>query len=401
MKLFSPLAIALVLGLMLAGGAQAKIKAGAWPQAFSDVKPDPRILFGALPNGMRYAILKNNTPPGSVSIRFYIAAGSLMESDSQQGLAHLLEHMSFDGSTHVPNGEMVKILERHGLAFGADTNAQTSYDSTVFKLDLPKADASSLSDSLMLLREIAGNLTLDQGAIDKEKGVVLSEERTRDTPEYRAFVDRLGFILAGERAPEREPIGKVAVVAHAQRSQLEDLYRAYYRPDRATLIVVGDVDPQAVLGEIRARFSDWTGVGPAGKDPDLGRIEKRGPSFDFAVQPGAAMTIQVAWEEPPDLSSDSLAKRRRVLIDTLGLEVLDRRLSDLARSADPPFISAAALRRNVLKSAKVTSLLVLSDPDRWKQSLAAALAEERAAARFGVTAAELSSEITENRAELR
>ena len=118
-------------------------------------------------------------------MRLRFDAGSLMETDDQQGLAHFLEHMAFNGSTNVPNGEMVKILERHGLAFGADTNASTWLDDTTYKLDLPKADDHTVDTCLMLLREIAGDLTLSQDAMDQERGVILSEERLRDTPGYR------------------------------------------------------------------------------------------------------------------------------------------------------------------------------------------------------------------------
>src|SRR3984957_4917960 len=156
--------------------------ADVWPQAYADLPPDPAMRFGTLPNGLRYVVMKNATPGGQASLRLRFAAGSMDESDAEQGLAHLLEHMAFDGSTHVANGEMIKILQRHGLAFGADTNASTSWEETVYKLDLPKADDDTLDTSLMLLREVASELTLSQPAIDKERGVVLFGERLGGTP---------------------------------------------------------------------------------------------------------------------------------------------------------------------------------------------------------------------------
>src|SRR6201996_7775007 len=155
-----------------------------WPQAASDLKPDPLIRFGRLPNGMRYALMHNATPSGQASFRLRFDAGSLMERDDQEGLAHFLEHMAFNGSTHVPTGEMVKILERLGLAFGADTNASTDWTETIYKFDLPKADSESLDTGLMLMREIASELKIPQTAIMTERGVVLSEERVRDDPSY-------------------------------------------------------------------------------------------------------------------------------------------------------------------------------------------------------------------------
>jgi zinc protease len=158
----------------VANATPAATPSNAWAQTYASLPPDPAMRFGTLPNGMRYVVMRNSTPGGQASLRLRIAAGSLYETDAEQGLAHLLEHMAFDGSTHVPNGEMIKILQRHGLAFGADTNAETSWETTVYKLDLPKADAGTVDTSLMLLREVASELTLSQDAIDKERGVVLS-----------------------------------------------------------------------------------------------------------------------------------------------------------------------------------------------------------------------------------
>src|SRR6185312_2121467 len=241
-------------------GAPRARAASEWPQVRSDLKADPSIRFGALPNGMRYAIMRNTTPPGQVSMRLNFDIGSLMERDDQQGLAHFLEHMAFNGSINVPTrGEMVKDLERLGLAFGADTNAQTGFDSTVYKFDLPKSDDQTVDTSLMLLREIAGNLTLDQGAMDKERGVILSEERLRDTPSYEVTKARFGFTMAGQRPPERFPIGLAPVIQSAKVGLIADIYHKYYRPERATLVVVGDIDPAAMEAKIKARFGDWRG----------------------------------------------------------------------------------------------------------------------------------------------
>src|SRR5882672_7218605 len=135
--------------------------APAWPQAKSDIPVDPAIRFGALPNGMRYAIMKNTTPKGEVSMRLRIGAGSLEESDAQQGLAHFLEHMAFRGSAHVADGDVFKMLERLGLRAGADTNASTSQTQTLYQFDLPKADDETVDTGIMLAREIVSELKLD------------------------------------------------------------------------------------------------------------------------------------------------------------------------------------------------------------------------------------------------
>jgi zinc protease len=383
-------------------GAAPASKPGEWPQAHSDLKADPGIRFGALPNGMRYAIMRNSTPPGQVSMRLRFDVGSLMERDDQQGLAHFLEHMAFNGSTNVPTrGEMVKDLERLGLAFGADTNAQTGFDATVYKFDLPKSDNQTVDTSLMLLREIAGNLLLDQAAMDQERGVILSEERLRDTPAYRVNKERSSFMMEGQRPPERFPIGLVPVIQNAKADLIADIYHRYYRPERATLVVVGDIDPDAMEAKIQARFADWKGQGPAGDDPDLGKVAPRGPDFHLAVEPGSATTVELAWVTPPDLSPDSVAKHRREIIEQMGLAVLNRRLATLSRDQTPPFISAGAFRGNQYRAERVTGLVLLAQDNHWQEGLAAAETEVRRAVQYGVRPDELAREIAESDAALK
>ncbi|MGH6972572.1 MAG: M16 family metallopeptidase, partial [Caulobacteraceae bacterium] len=353
------------------------------------------------PNGMRYAIMRNDTPPGQVSMRLRFAVGSLMETKEEQGLAHFLEHMAFNGSTNVPTrGEMAEDLERLGLAFGADTNAGTGFDQTVYKFDLPKSDPRSVDTALMLLREIASNLTLSQTSMDEERGVILSEERLRDSPSYRVLKALYGFTMAGQRPPERFPIGLTSVIENAKRDLLADIYHEYYRPERATLVIVGDIDPAAMEAKIKARFGDWKGDGPAGADPDLGTVAPRGADFKVAVVPGASTTLDLSWVSPPDLAPDTFAKRRRQTLDELGFAVLNRRLGDLARGANPPFISAAAVRGDALHAEEVTRVIVNAQPDKWKEALASAETEVRRAVRYGVRPDELTREIADIRASL-
>ena len=372
----------------------------AWPQTTSDLKADPDIRFGVLPNGMRYAIRRQAVPAGQGALRLWIGAGALEESDAQQGLAHFLEHMAFNGSKAVKEGEMIRILERLGLAFGPDTNASTGFDETVYKLDLPRTNEETLDTSLMLLRETAGELTIAQQSVDRERGVILSEERARDTPGYRITKQRLGFLMPGQRLPERMPIGKVEVIQSAPASRIADFYRAYYRPERAVLVAVGDFDPAAMEAKIRARFGDWRATAPAGAYPDLGAVQTRGTQARLVIEPGAPFSLQLAWTAPPDLSPDSKAKQRRQLVEQLGLAVLNRRFSALSRAADPPFIGASAYKFDQNRSAEITMLNVSAETDRWRPALAAVDAEQRRAAQFGVRQDELDREIVEMRARL-
>ncbi|MDH4384356.1 MAG: insulinase family protein [Caulobacter sp.] len=374
---------------------------GPWPQSVSDVKPDPTIRFGALPNGMRYAIVHNATPPGQASLRLHIRAGSLYETDAQQGLAHFLEHMAFNGSRSIPEGELIPILERHGLAFGADTNASTGFEETVYKLDLPQTDEDTVQASLLMLRETASELLIAQEAVERERGIVLSEERTRDGPGWRLYKSSLAFIMKGQRPPERFPIGKVEVLKSADRDQILDFYQRYYRPERATLIAAGDFDVEEMEARIKARFGDWTGKGEPGSEPAPGPVAKRQIEARVAVEPGSPTGLQITWVAPPAKKPDSLANRSRDLQEQLGFAILNRRLSVLARSEEPPFISAGAFKGEQLHAAGVTALSITSRPDDWRRALAAAEQEQRRLVQHGVLQAELDREIEEYRSFFR
>ena len=378
-----------------------KLKPGEWPQAHSDVAVDPDIRFGALPNGMRYAIRRQSIPPGQASLRMRVDAGSLDESDAQQGLAHFLEHMAFKGSKAVPENEMIRILQRQGLAFGPDTNAQTQFSQTIYMLDLPHTDDQTVDTSLMLMREAASNLTLAQSAMDHERGVVLSEERTRDTPNYRAFKSQYAFLMPGQRLPTRFPIGQVEVLKNAPVSQIADFYHRYYRPERTVLVAVGDFDPAAMEAKIKARFSDWKAVGPPGTNPDLGPVPPRKPEAKLALQPGAALRLQLVWVRPPDLSPDTLAKRRTDYIRLLGFQVMNRRFQAISRSPQPPFLNAAAFKSEQEHAASWTTVLAIAQPDRWRPALESIDQEARRIAQYGVRQDELDREIVETRTALK
>lgn len=373
------------------------LPAGQWPQASTDVAPDPQIRFGSLPNGMRYALMKNATPPGEAAMRLHFRAGSLNEADDQQGLAHFLEHMAFNGSRAIPEGEMVKILERHGLAFGADTNASTSFEETIYQLNLPKTDEETVDISLQMMRETASELLIEEGAIDRERGVVLSEERARDTPGWQVYKKRLEFQMPGQLPPKRYAIGQVEILKTARRDRLVAFYDGFYRPERATLVMVGDFDLDAMEGKIKARFSDWTARGPDGVEPDLGTVAPRKPSALVAVQPGSPTALQITWMNPPKLRKDSLAKRRDDVIQLLGLSVLNRRFNALMRGTEPPFISAGAFKGDLLHAAEATTISVTSRPGEWRLALTAAMTEQRRAVQFGVLQSELDREIEEFR----
>jgi zinc protease len=382
----------LALCVLVAGGSSTAAPAVDWPQAHSDLPADPAVKFATLPNGMRYIIMRNATPKGEVAVRFRIGAGSLQESDDQQGLAHFTEHMAFRGSTHVPESEVWTGLQRLGMAIGADTSAYTTETQTFYLLNLPSAEPATVDFGLMRMREVASELTLSQSAMDAERGTVLGEERLRDTPDYRTTKAQRDFFLEGQWVLQRYPSGKVDTIAHAPVSRIRDYYHAYYRPERATLIVVGDIDPAVVEAQIKARFSDWTGVGPAGSDPDLGAPLKRGSETRLVVDSNMARSTMIAWISPFEAPPGSLATARRDLLEALAIAIVNKRLQALANSPERPFQDALLSRRGTLRSAMITTLGVSSDPAHWRGACEAAETTRRQAVQYGVTQAEVDRE---------
>ena len=364
-----------------------------WPQSRSDIPADPAVTFGALPNGMRYAIMKNSTPKGEVSIRLRIGAGSLMESGAQQGLAHFLEHMAFRGSTHVPEGNVFEMLQKLGLRTGADANAQTGQTETVFQFDLPQTDDATIDQGLMLTRDIVSELNLKPEAFDAERGPVLSEERLRAGPGERAFETQSKFLIKGQLAPERLPIGKIDVIRNAPVSLVRDFYRDYYRPQRASLIIVGDIDPAAIKAKIEAKFSDWNPAGTGGADPDLGTPPARGKEFKVFTEAGAPQSISIAWVQPYDGSPDTTAQRRRYLIEDIALHILNQRFATVAQSDNAPFTSAGASRGNSARSARIASLRIGYESNKWQRALEEAEKIRRQVVQQGVSQEELDREV--------
>jgi zinc protease len=402
MNLRLPL-FALAAGLALAVQlhAQPPVAAEPWPQAKSDVPADPDVRFGTLPNGMRYAIRRNQTPPGVTSMRLRFDAGSLHEQDDQRGLAHFVEHMAFNGTTNLAEGEFVQRLERLGLRFGADTNAGTDFSQTVYKLDLPESEEAKIDEALFLLREVASEVTFASAAIDRERGIIQSEERTRATPAYRIFLDEISYLLRGQRVPQRIPIGTPEVIAGAQRDRFQAYYDAYYRPERATLIVVGDIDVDAMEAKIRAKFGDWRGRGTPGTDPDRGAVAPRRTEARMLVEPGGPARVEMVWVRAPDLRPDTQARRAEHLADALALQVLNRRLERIAANVSPPpFVGASAARSDVEESADIAQVAAVIQPGEWRRALETIESEQRRLAEHGVSAAELEREIVRIRTGL-
>jgi len=374
-----------------AQGASQKASPIPLAQENSDIKPDAAVKWGLLGNGMRYAIMKNAEPPKRVSMRLFVDAGSLMEEDNQQGLAHFLEHMAFNGSKHFPAGEMVEYFQRLGMAFGADTNAHTGFKETVYKLEMPDSDPELLSQGLQLLRDYADGMLLREPDIDKERGVILSEKRTRDSVDWRTFVEQLEFILPEGLVSRRLPIGKEEVIEKAPRERFVEFYRKWYTPDRMALIVVGDVDEGAIESSIKDFFSDMKPGGEA-PEPDLGKLASRGLAAHFHPEPEAGeVSVSIDTMKPMESGGDSLERRAKDLRLALANQMISRRVEILAKQEGAAILGGSSQTYDLydLGFARYASLEVTCRPENWRKALETADQELRRALEFGFTASEL------------
>jgi zinc protease len=370
--------------------------ANGWGVKLTDVTPDPSIRYGSLRNGMKYAIMRNATPKGAASVRLQFAFGSIGEAENERGLAHFIEHMAFNGSTHVPEGDMVKILERQGLKFGPDTNAVTGFDTTTYMLDLPRADAEHLDTAMFLFREVASELKLDPSAIDRERGVILGEERARDNFQLHQVVDMIGFQLPQTPYPNRIPIGLDTVLKTASAETIRNLYRRYYRPENATLVFVGDADPALVEAKIQKTFADWKDSGAAGAALPRGKVDLARPaSFDTFVDPAVATTVNYTIARPWADPADTIADRRHKMVEALAVALFNRRLDKIAHAEGSPLIGGAMVTQEQRDAARMTTVGIAAKDGAWKAALDTAEQEVRRALEYGFTGAELKTQVIE------
>lgn len=396
-----PLAAALTLTACAAQPAQiASAPKPTWAFQQSDLPPDPAYRYGQLPNGMRFIIRRNATPIGTAQVRMDIATGSLDEREGERGFAHFVEHMAFNGSTRVPEGEMIRLLERNGLSFGADTNAQTSFEQTLYMLDLPRNDAKLLDTTLMLMRETASELTFDPDAVARERGVVLSELRDGQGWSRTNLEDQLAFFYPDATYPKRLPIGTVETLNAATAPALKAFWAREYVPSKTTLIVVGDFDPDVVEQAIRTRFVDWQERQETPR-PDQGKVDpKQKARVDIHLDPSLSERVTASRHGPWLLEPDTIANRRRNLLRQIGYGVVNRRLARLSRTIDPPFRGAGFGTSEVFRIGRTTNVIVDTVDGGWQRGLAAAAGVYARALASGFTRAEVDEQLASIRTGL-
>lgn len=349
---------------------------------------EPSIRTGVLPNGFTYFIRKNTEPKNRVQLYLANNIGSVLEDDDQRGLAHFMEHMSFNGTTHYPKNELVHYLQKSGVRFGADLNAHTSFDETVYELPMPSDSPALLQNGLQIMRDWAANATLDVNEINDERGVVLEEKRLGKGASQRMQTKYLPVIFNYSRYADRLPIGVDTVLNNFQKPAILKFYKDWYRPDLQALIIVGDINVDSMEMQVKKLFSDL-------KNP----VNER-PRVKYSVPlNGKNQFIAVTDKEFPYTVLEILVKHPRMEEGTkqeyeAGIKrdlfniMLGARFTELAQKPNPPFIQVGADMGKFLGGLDAFTTFVVAKPGQTENSFIAAWQLVQQLKQFGFTQSE-------------
>jgi zinc protease len=346
----------------------APSKSVPWLYKGSDIPPDPAWTFGVLPNGVRYAVRRNGVPPGQVSVRVDIEAGSLMERENERGYAHFIEHLSFRGSRYVTDGESIKIWQRLGATFGSDTNASTTNTQTIYKLDLPNATRSGLDESIKILSGMMAAPELKANQVETERRTVLAEAREQSGTEVKVGDATRAHLFAGQLLATRSPIGTTETLNAATPESLRAFHNRWYRPERAIVVIVGDGNPAVFEQMIIRHFSGWRGTGPATPDPDFGKPNPSAPPSLVISERSVPLAATIATLRPWVQKNDTIAYNQGRLIELVALRLINRRLEERAR-AGGSFLQASVDRDDIARSADATFVQMVPLGDDWQSAI--------------------------------
>ncbi len=373
-----------------------------WIYRGTDIPVDREWLFGEMPNGLRYAVRNNRVPPGQVSIRIRIDAGSLNEEDSELGFAHLIEHLTFRESKYLKDAEAIPHFQRLGASLGNDTNAITSPTQTVYKLDLPNARDATLEESIRLLSGMIREPALSDANLAAEVPIVLAERRERNGPDRRIIEATNEVYFAGQRLAARTPIGSVETLQGATSRGVKAFHQRWYRPENTVIVIAGDADPARLASLIEQYFGDWKVAGQHTPQPSFGApqaprgADRNNPVGEtrVLVEPGQPRQLSYAVLRPWHQVTDNLEYNRGLLLDAVAETIINRRLETRARGGGS-FLFATVGRQKTSRSADGTYVDVTPLGEDWKTALADVRAVIADAIATPPTQAEIDREVAQ------
>jgi zinc protease len=370
-------------------------KAGAestYMPTLSSVPIDPTVRIGKLTNGITYYLKVNNKPENRAELRLAVKAGSMQEDPDQLGLAHFVEHMAFNGSRNFSKNELVNYLESIGSSFGPDLNAYTSFDETVYMLQVRTDEKEHFDNGLLILRDWADGISFEPEEIDKERGVVISEWRSRLSPNQRMQQKYLPFTYYQSRYAERLPIGDPEILKTASYDAVRRFYRDWYRPDLMAIFVVGNIDLDEVERKIRQQFGDITAaIKP--REKESSDFPPHDQTFARVVTDAEATNtrIEIIYKHPFQPVTDVLGYRQR-LVEALYNRMLGKRLSEISRHANPPFTFAYTGFRQEVGDLAVYNSTAVTEGKNIIRAYRTLLEENRRVHLHGFTESELDRE---------
>jgi len=387
----STLALCLV-GLAVAVPASAQKQGSGMPSLDQGTKLpfDPNVTVGKLSNGVTYFIRKNSKPENRAELRLVVNAGSVLEDPDQQGLAHFVEHMAFNGTKNFHKQEIVNFLESIGMRFGADLNAYTSFDETVYMLQLPTEKTDVLDKGVQILEDWAHNVSFEDEEIDKERGVVIEEWRLGRGAESRMRDKQFPVIYHDSRYAERLPIGKKNILESFDHETIRRFYRDWYRPELMAVIAVGDFDKAKIEEMIKKHFSNI----PASKNPrPRERFTIPGHSQTFvaiATDPEATRSsVSVVYKHDPH-KTVTVRDYRGDIVSGLYNQMFNQRLDELTHQPDPPFLYGYSSRYSFDGIKDMYTLGAGVQNNHIEQGLEAVLTEAARIRKYGFTESELA-----------
>ena len=352
---------------------------------------DPNVKIGKLPNGLTYYIRKNLKPEKKLELRLAVNAGSVLENNDQRGLAHFMEHMGFNGSKNFPKNELVDYLQKTGVKFGADLNAYTGFDETVYILPIPTDDPAVVEKGFMVLEDWAFNNLFDKNEIEKERGVVLEESRLSKGSFERMSRQYFPKLFNGSKYAERLPIGTDPVLKNFKHETLKSFYKNWYRPNLMAVIVVGDIDPAEAEKKIKAHFSKFTNPANAPVRPAITPIAQRTKPEAMVVTDDEATNniLQIFNFIKPARKIKTWGDYRENIVEELISSLINQRLNELTQKADPPFVFGYTGYQSFLRGYNTFISAALLGDNPMQEAMDALISETNRARQFGFLASEL------------
>lgn len=380
-----PLRRALVLGLLLISSLR-----GSAQDLSATLPADPNVLKGKLSNGLTYYVRSNKKPQNKVELRLVVKAGSILEDNDQQGLAHFMEHMNFNGLKHFEKNELVSYLQSIGVEFGADLNAYTSFDETVYILPIPTDKEGNLEKGFQIIEDWAHNALLTDKDINEERNVVLEESRLGKGAQDRMMKKFLPKYVSGSKYAERLPIGKDEILKTFKPDVIRRYYHDWYRPNLQAVMVVGDIDTGTAMKFVRQHFAGLVNPGNE-RARDYVKVPTRTKSEAMVVSDKEAISsnLEILFSATPKKEDQTLGDYKNNIQRSLALSIINRRLRDLSQSAKPPFAFAGVSFDNLMHGYESLSASTTFSTDGVEKPMMALTAELLRARDYGFTSSEL------------